>query len=122
MDGKAYDVVVQMLEDVGGAPASAPVAAPVAAPTPQPSAPAPAPTPAPVSSSGAGDIPSPLAGKIVSIDVQMGQSVKEGQQVLTLEAMKMNTYIYAPKAGSVAAILVKPGDAVEEGKVLIRLN
>ena len=48
--------------------------------------------------------------------------VAEGAQVATIEAMKMNTYVYAPKAGTVAAILVHPGDGVEEGTVMIRLG
>jgi biotin carboxyl carrier protein len=65
---------------------------------------------------------SPLAGKLVSIDVKVGQAVEEGTQVATIEAMKMNTYIYAPKTGRVAEVLVNPGDAVEEGAALMRLE
>jgi biotin carboxyl carrier protein len=66
-------------------------------------------------------VPSPLSGKVVSIDVQVGQAVAEGAQLLTLEAMKMNTFVYAPKAGKVSAILVHPGDGVEEGATLVSL-
>ena len=40
---------------------------------------------------------------------------------MTLEAMKMNTYIYAPKAGKVSTVLVNAGDAVEEGAVLMAI-
>jgi biotin carboxyl carrier protein len=60
-----------------------------------------------------------LAGKVVSIDVQIGQTVEEGAQVATIEAMKMNTYVNAPKAGRVTAISVKAGDSVEEGATLL---
>jgi len=128
VEGKVYEVLVEVLDDVGGAPAPAPVNTPA----PAAAAPAPVVAPAPVSApepakpaapaaAGAGDIPSPLAGKVVSIDVKVGQAVAEGAQVATVEAMKMNTYIYAPRDGTVAAILVNPGDGVEEGAVLLRL-
>lgn len=125
VEGKVYDVLVEMLDE--GAPASAPrPAAPAAPPTPvapaHVAAPAPAPAAAPVRAAGAGDIVSPLAGKVVSIDVKVGQAVEEGTQVVTIEAMKMNTYIFAPKAGVIAAILATPGDGVEEGTALIRMQ
>jgi len=126
VEGKVYDVLVEMLEEAGSpagnpVPASTPVAAPVAA---APAAPAPA-APAAVTvhkTAGAGDIVSPLAGKVVSIDVKVGQAVDEGTQVATLEAMKMNTYVYAPRAGRVTAVVANPGDGVEEGAVLVRLG
>jgi biotin carboxyl carrier protein len=123
VDGKSYDVTVEMLESPASAPAAA--TAPVAvvatasiAAAPAPVAPAaPAAGPAPT-----GAVPSPLAGKVVSIDVKPGQTVTEGQQLLTLEAMKMNTFVYASKAGTVAAVHVHPGDAVEEGAALLTLG
>ena len=52
----------------------------------------------------------------------VGQVIAAGTQVATLEAMKMNTFIYAEKAGTVAALLVTPGAGVEEGAPLIRLG
>ena len=66
-------------------------------------------------------MPSPLAGKVVAVDVKPGQAVAAGAQLLTLEAMKMNTFVYAPKAGTVATVHVNPGDAVEEGAALVTL-
>lgn len=121
VEGKAYEVLVEILDEPGlQAAAPRPV---VAAPTAPAAASSPAitSTPAPAAS-GPGDVPSPLAGKIVSIDVKIGQQVEEGAQVATVEAMKMNTYIYAPKAGAVSAILVNPGDGVEEGTALLRIG
>lgn len=123
VDGKVYEVSVEIEGEasaaVPAAPApapvvSAPVAAPAAAPVP---APAPAPAPAAVPAGGSG-VPSPLAGKVVSIDTKVGAAVKDGDQILTIEAMKMNTYIYANKAGTISAINVSVGDGVEEGQVL----
>ncbi len=131
VDGKVYDVLVEMLDDAS-APTRAP-AAPFAAAVPAPVAAAPALAPAPVAvpvaapatpppaSAGSGGVPSPLAGKVVSIDVKVGDAVTEGAQLVTLEAMKMNTFVYAPRAGKVAAVHATPGEAVEEGAALLTL-
>jgi len=122
VDGKAYDVTVEMPDEgvdtslppvVAHHAPSAPVVEPAHAPAPA--------RPAPAPSAGPGEVRSPLAGKVVSIDVKPDQPVTEGQAIMTLEAMKMNTYIYAPKTGRVAAILVRSGDAVEEGAPLITI-
>lgn len=119
VDGKAYEVSVEILD--GGQPAapaplqpvvSASVSAPVSAPAPKPVA---------AAAGGSGAVPSPLAGKVVAVDVKPGQAVAAGAQLLTLEAMKMNTFVYAPKAGTVATVHVNPGDAVEEGAALVTL-
>ena len=71
---------------------------------------------------GAGEVLSPLAGKVVSIDTKVGQTVAEGEKIMTLEAMKMNTFVISPAAGTLKEILVAPGQAVEEGMVLARLE
>ncbi len=126
IEGKTYEVLVEVLDQ--DAPVAAPpgavslssAASTSAAPAAPPMAPKPAAAAAPVA--GTGDVVSPLAGKIVSIDVKVGQTVEEGAQVATIEAMKMNTYIYAPKAGRVQEVLVSAGDAVEEGVALLRLG
>lgn len=121
VNGQTFDVTVETLGGSNAAPA--PVArpvvvpAPVAAPAPV-ATPAPAPAPAPAAGGSGTPITSPLAGKVVSLDVQPGAAVKEGDQVLTLEAMKMNTVIYAPAAGTVKNFCVAPGDTVTEGQAL----
>ncbi|MDX2187871.1 MAG: biotin/lipoyl-containing protein [Opitutaceae bacterium] len=119
--GKSYDVLVEVLDSApqGGTTPPMQAASLLAAPVSAPVAPAAAPK-APAAG-GAGDIPCPIAGKVVSVDVQVGQAIEEGKQVATVEAMKMNTYIYAPKAGTVASIHVNIGDGVEEGTVMIKL-
>lgn len=124
VDGKVYEVTVEIEGDVASAPSAVPAApAPVASASVAPAPVAPAPVPAPAAApasvpSGASGVPSPLAGKVVSIDVKVGAAVKDGDQILTIEAMKMNTYIYANKTGTISAINVNVGDGVEEGQVL----
>ena len=71
---------------------------------------------------GSGGVTSPLAGRIVSIDCQVGQKVVSGAQLATVEAMKMNTFVYAERDGTVATIHVAPADVVEEGQVLVTLS
>jgi biotin carboxyl carrier protein len=115
VDGKAYDVVVEILDEGGAPAATRPAAHPAHVATPPASAPA-------ASGTAPGDVPSPLAGKVVSIDVEPGQQVEAGAQLLTLEAMKMNTYVFAPAAGTVKQVLVAPGDAVNEGQGLVKIS
>ena len=116
---KVYEVAVEVLDD---APAKSPV---VSSQAPVTSASVEAPAAAAPSSSsggGVGSIVCPLAGKVVSIEVNRGAHVEAGQNLIVLEAMKMNTYVAAEKAGTVSDILVSAGDAVEEGQPLIVVN
>lgn len=67
-------------------------------------------------------VESPMAGKILAVKANVGQSVKRGEVLLVLEAMKMENEIVAPEDGTVASINVAAGDAVETGQVLATLN
>ncbi|MDP6579139.1 MAG: acetyl-CoA carboxylase biotin carboxyl carrier protein subunit [Vicinamibacterales bacterium] len=60
------------------------------------------------------DVVAPLAGKVLSVAVGVGDRVEEDDEVLVLEAMKMETVVYAPCDGEVTVIKVKEGDQVEE--------
>ena len=120
VEGKVYEVLVEILDE--GTQTSAPMPMPVATANVAPVAPAAPVSKAPINPAAPGDVVSPLAGKLVSIDVKLGDTVAEGAQVATIEAMKMNTYIYAPKAGKVTATLITPGDGVEEGTVVLRIG
>ncbi|TWU37244.1 acetyl-CoA carboxylase biotin carboxyl carrier protein subunit [Novipirellula artificiosorum] len=119
---KAYDVTVETLESesspqpwtnrpAGPAPSSAPPPAAVkAAPT------------APKQTLSRGSITSPMAGVILSIDVEEGESVEDGQLLLVLEAMKMENQIIAPAAATVKSLLVAVGESVQDGQVLVELE
>lgn len=64
------------------------------------------------------EIQAPLAGKIIQMDLQVGQSVEEDEEVLVIEAMKMETPVFAPCSGTIKEIKAKEGDDVEEDQVL----
>ena len=70
-------------------------------------------------STGKSAIKSPLPGVILDIKVNVGDTVKKGQNVLILEAMKMENNINADKDGTVTAINVSKGDSVLEGNDLL---
>lgn len=116
VEGKVFEVTVERA-DGNDSPASAvrPVAAASAAKVAAP-APAPAPTAA-----AEGDVLSPLAGVVQSVAVSPGDSVKAGDTIMTLEAMKMYTPINAETDGTVKVVHAKAGDAVEEGQPLYTL-
>lgn len=125
VNGNVYDVVVE--EKGAGAPAAAPAAVPKAAPRPAaPAAAAPAPAPAPAAvpagAQGSVRVEAGAAGKVYKIDALVGQTVKAGDAVVTIEAMKMEIPVVAPKDGTVASIHVSVGDAIEAGALLATLN
>ena len=120
LNGRTYEVEVEvagpmkMEEFQAYAPAApAPVAAPVAAPaaTPAPAAPA---------VTGAGEtVSAPMPGNILKVNVAQGQTVKEGDVLVILEAMKMENEIMAPKSGTVTQVLVAKGSTVDTGAPLV---
>ena len=61
----------------------------------------------------------PLAGNVWDILVEVGDEVEEDDEIVVIEALKMETFVYAPCDGSVSEIRVKKGDAVEEDDVLM---
>jgi acetyl-CoA carboxylase biotin carboxyl carrier protein len=64
------------------------------------------------------EILAPLAGKIIQLGLQVGTVVEEDDEVLVIEAMKMETPVFAPCGGTIKAVKVKVGDEVEEDDVL----
>ena len=123
LNGRTYEVEVEagkamcVAEYEAYAPAAAPVAAPVAA-APVAAAPAAAPA-AGVTVSGGESVPAPMPGNILKVCVTAGQSVKEGELLCVLEAMKMENEIFAPKAGTIAQVLVAKGATVDTGATMV---
>lgn len=121
VNGVTYTVEVEEV----GATASAPVAAaPVAAaPVAAPAAPKAAPT-APKASGAAGAVivKAPMPGNIMKVNCKVGASVKKGDVLMVLEAMKMENDICAPQDGVVASVEVAQGASVETDALLVTLN
>ena len=115
VNGNVYNVTVEE-KGAGAAPVAA--AAPVAVPK---AAPAPAAAP---KAAGAGsiEVKAGAAGKVFKIEASVGQSVKKGDAVVIIEAMKMEIPVVAPEDGTVASIDVAVGDAIESCAVLATLN
>ena len=114
VNGTAYSVAVE--ETNAAAPvAAAPVApvAPVAAPAPAAAAPAPAAAPV----AGGEKVNAPMPGTLLDVKVAVGASVKKGDILVILEAMKMENEILAPCDGTVKQIAAK-GAAVNSGDLL----
>ena len=102
VNGTVYEVDV---EDISGAaPVAAPAATPVAAPV---SAPA-----------GGEQITSPMPGNILAVNVAAGDTVKKGQVLMILEAMKMENEIMCPCDGKIVSVSVTKGATVESGTLL----
>lgn len=124
LNKRVYEVEVEegsaMLVDEYelAAPAAPAAPAPVAAPVAAPAAAAPA-APAAAGIAAGEVIKAPMPGNVLKINVAQGQSVKEGDVLVILEAMKMENEITATKSGSVAQIVVAKGAVVETGSPLV---
>jgi biotin carboxyl carrier protein len=68
-----------------------------------------------------GQVRSPMPGKVTQLSVKVGEAVKKGQPMVTLEAMKMEHALTAPYDGTVEAVTVTLGDQVSEGAALVKL-
>jgi len=125
VNDSVYDVTIETVGGRGGrapfegAPAPVPrQSVPVSAP-----APASAPTPAPASAAapavaGGAAVNSPMNGTILDVRVTAGQTVKSGQVLFILEAMKMENEICAPKDGTIGSVAVAKGGTVDPGQLL----
>ena len=125
LNGRTYEVEVEagkamLLDEYAAvAPVAPAAAAPVAAAPAAATAPAPA--AAGVTVSGGTTVSAPMPGNILKVNVTVGQTVKEGDLLVVLEAMKMENEIFAPKAGTVAAVNVTKGQSVDTGATMVVL-
>ena len=127
VEGNIADVTVngasyQVEMENAPAPVQKPAQAPAAAVASTGSATTTTPAPKAAAPAGAGKpVTSPLPGVIIEVSVKEGQTVKAGQKVAVLEAMKMEYVIQAPADGTVTAILVNKGDSVLEGAEIVKI-
>ena len=126
VNGNTYDVIVEEADASGivSAPVAAPVppvapAAPAAPAAPKPAAPKAA---APQGAQGATKVTAPMPGTILNIKVSAGQSVKKGDVICVLEAMKMENDIPAPCDGVIASVNVQKGANVSANDVIATIN
>lgn len=115
--GQVYELDVE--EIIGSTPAVQKVA-PVLAPAPTPAATLTAKAaPAPA---GAKTVLAPMPGKIMGVNVKVGDSVKRGEVICILEAMKMQNEIMANQDGKIATILVTVGQTMSTGDAIVTFN
>lgn len=122
VEGKSYEVEVEELDSPDGArPPSRQAAPKPSAPAQGPAGPAAAPS-APGPAQGAGDVTAPMSGKVIALKVDQGDSVRQGDLLLILEAMKMENEIRSPQAGQVSEIFVQEGASVNSADQLMRIE
>lgn len=114
VNGTVYDVQVEELgSDAAPAPAAAPAAVASAAPVK---------AVAQRKTAAAGEkVAAPMPGTIVSVNVSEGQTVKKGDVLVVLEAMKMENEIKAPRDGSISSVAVSKGASVDTGATLVTI-
>jgi methylmalonyl-CoA carboxyltransferase small subunit len=121
VDGKVYEVDVEVEDSdrpiygVGDYMTMSPARIPAPAPAPVPEG-------APAEATSGNVCRSPIAGIVTRITAQIGQEIKEGDTVMVLEAMKMETDITASGQGKVKKINVNVGDSVQGGQVLVEFE
>ena len=116
MDGKQYDVEVEEIIDGEAQSFSETKKAPVAQPVTTAAA------PRAMSAGSAKIVVAPMPGKIVAVKCTVGQTVKGGDVVLILEAMKMEQEIKAKTDGTISEIKVSPGSTVQKDEALITIS
>ena len=118
VNGNVYDVTVEE-KGAGAAPQAPRAAAPATAPKAAPAAPKAA---APAAGAGSIQVKAGAAGKVFKLEASVGQSVKKGDAVVIIEAMKMMNEIKAPVSGEIIEILAKNEDLVEYDQTIMLIK
>jgi acetyl/propionyl-CoA carboxylase alpha subunit len=71
---------------------------------------------------GAGALEAPMPGKVIAVRVSPGQAVAKGDELVVVEAMKMENALRAPRAGTVKSVAAKVGEMVAPGTALVELD
>lgn len=117
VNGTAYEVEVEEIDSAAGAPAQVQNASPA-----KPAAEQAANRPKPSGKAGAVTVSAPMPGNILKINAQPNQTVKKGDVLCVLEAMKMENEIMSPSDGTVVSVNVQKGSSVNTGDVLFTLD
>lgn len=80
------------------------------------------PTPSPVLATEGKAVEAPMQGVILNVAVAVGDTVSEGDELVILEAMKMENPILAPFSGTIVEVAVTKGDNVDDGTVLVKIS
>jgi methylmalonyl-CoA carboxyltransferase small subunit len=128
VDGKLYEVDVEVAEPEHPAPGYVP---PVSPPAAKSAAATSTSTPGTPTAAAGGEATavdeskvcrSPIAGVVVRVAAEVGQQIKANDVLMLLEAMKMETVITSPISGTIANINANVGDSVKSGQVLVEFN
>lgn len=110
VNGKSYDVLVEKKKvNTANTANVAPVSAPI-------------PITKTASTVGGGEVIAPMPGKIIEIRVRVGDSVKKGQELLIMEAMKMHNPILAASDGVISKLFVKVNESVQTGQPILSIK
>lgn len=113
VNGVTYDVQVEEVGETTAVASAPAVSAPAVAPAKVEKKPA---------ATGGTPVNAPMPGTILSVNVNEGQSVKKGDVLVVLEAMKMENEIKAPTDATVSSVAVQKGESVDTGAVLVTLS
>ncbi len=111
LDGKLEEVILRPLKEVESIPS--PYGEITSAMEVKPKRPRPV---------GVGDITSPISGKVVNVKVSIGQTVKEGDVLFVVEAMKMENEVHSPVEGVVEEVLISVGDVINPDEVAVKIK
>lgn len=127
LEGKVYEVEVEVVDEGGAKPPGAPPSSVASPPASTPASAAAAPpaasaAPAPTVATDSRQCVSPLPGTVLKVLVKPGERVSINQTLMVLDAMKMETNIPSPADGTIKNVPVSPGDGVKQGDVLIEFE